>query len=249
MLPVDKTYKLINGLSPLSYTIPSRNTRNMPLLHFDEKNNVNRVLRYARNQKSPFEDEQDGNFILEPVVFEDGFLFVPRTNPVLQQFLHYHPWNGTVFAEVDKERDAQKEVENLDLEVDALIRAKALTMAEMETLARVIFGVDPDKMSSNELKRDIMLYSRRSPKDFLEAINDKTLTMQADVHKMFTAGLLSFRKNKSEVYFNLKNNKSKMINVPYGHDGYDATVRYFQSEEGIEKFNMLSKMLSDDSHE
>jgi hypothetical protein len=85
MLPVDKTYKLINGLSPLSYTIPSRNSRRTPLLWYDEKNNVSRALRYARNQKSPFEDEQDGNAILEPIVFEDGFLFAPKTNPALQQ--------------------------------------------------------------------------------------------------------------------------------------------------------------------
>jgi len=39
-----------------------------------KKENENRPLRYARNQKSPFEDEQDGNVILEPIVFEDGML-------------------------------------------------------------------------------------------------------------------------------------------------------------------------------
>ncbi|NCX26843.1 MAG: GNAT family N-acetyltransferase, partial [Burkholderiaceae bacterium] len=46
------------------------NTTARRLYHFDGK--TNRALRYARNQKSPFEDEQDGNFILEPIVFENG---------------------------------------------------------------------------------------------------------------------------------------------------------------------------------
>ena len=38
---------------------------------YDEDKNVNRVLRYAVNQKTPFEDEQDGNAItinLDPKV-------------------------------------------------------------------------------------------------------------------------------------------------------------------------------------
>jgi hypothetical protein len=88
-------------------------------MYFDEEQNVNRALRYARNQKSPFEDEQDGNAILEPIIFEDGFLHVPRTNPVLQEFLHYHPMNGLHFEEINNEKDAQEDVEVLNLEVDA----------------------------------------------------------------------------------------------------------------------------------
>ena len=96
--PVDKVYRLLNG-NPLSYTLASRNTQRFPLMWYDEKNNVNRPLRYASNQKSPFEDEQDGSAILEPIVFEDGLLRVPKNNPVLQEFLHYHPLNGIVFIE------------------------------------------------------------------------------------------------------------------------------------------------------
>ena len=113
----DKVYKLRNG-NPLSYTLASRNHPRFPLMWFDEKNNQNRALRYSINQKSPFEDEQDGNAIIEPIIFEDGFLRVPRTNPVLQQFLHYHPLNGNIFVEVDKEKDASVEVEDLNVEVD-----------------------------------------------------------------------------------------------------------------------------------
>ena len=45
-------------------------------------------------KRAPFEEEQDGNAIMEPIVFEDGFLNVDRTNQVLQQFLALHPGNG-----------------------------------------------------------------------------------------------------------------------------------------------------------
>ena len=120
---VDKIYKLKGEAAPLSYTLPSRNNKRYPLLWFDEEKNINKPLRYAINQKSPFEDEQDGNAIVEPIIFENGFLSVPKNNPVLQEFLHYHPLNGRTFVEVDHEKDAAKEVEKLATEVDALIEA------------------------------------------------------------------------------------------------------------------------------
>ena len=97
-ITVDKVYKLKKDRCPLSLTIPSRNTRRFPLLYFDGQ--YNKPLRYAINQKSPFEDEQDDNAIVEPIIFENGFLTVSKTNPVLQEFLHYHPQNGLVFEEV-----------------------------------------------------------------------------------------------------------------------------------------------------
>jgi hypothetical protein len=77
--------------------LASRNTKRFPLLWYDEESNQNRPLRYAINQKSPFEDEQDGNAIVEAIIFENGFLAVPKQNPALQKFLYYHPMNGLVF--------------------------------------------------------------------------------------------------------------------------------------------------------
>jgi hypothetical protein len=68
----DRTYRLLRGSVPLAFVLPSKHTRRSPLLYFDEEKNENRVLRYATNQRSPFEDEQDGNAILSPIIFEDG---------------------------------------------------------------------------------------------------------------------------------------------------------------------------------
>ena len=70
---VDKAYKLTRNAAPLPFMLPTRHNRRNPLLHFDEETRTNRPLRYARNQNSPFEDEQDGNAIVEPIIFEDGF--------------------------------------------------------------------------------------------------------------------------------------------------------------------------------
>lgn len=177
----NKVYKLTRQETPLSYMIPTRHTSNFPLLWFDEENNTNRTLRYARNQKSVFEDEQDGNIIVEPIIFEDGFLHVPKENPQLQQFLYYHPLNGKRFIEVNKEVDAQVEVERLTTEVDALIEARNLSLDQIESIGRVLFNKDTSKITTAELKRDILVYAKTDPSTFLEVINDPTLKLQASV--------------------------------------------------------------------
>lgn len=239
LVPADRIYKLKGDVAPLSYTLPSRNTRRYPLLWFDEQNNVNRPLRYAVNQKTAFEDEQDGNAIVEPVIFENGFLSVPKTNPVLQEFLYYHPLNGRTFVEVDHEKDAAKEVENLSAEVDALIQARQLSLEQLETVSRVLFGKDPSRFTTAELKRDVLVFAKKDPKGFLNVLEDPTLRLQANVHVFFENKLLTFRNGQKEVWFNTGSNKKKMVTVPYGQDPYFTVAEFLKSDEGIDALKML----------
>jgi hypothetical protein len=234
----DKVYKLKSG-TPLSYTLASRNHPRFPLLWFDEAKNVNRVLRYSVNQKSPFEDEQDGNAVLEPIIFEDGLLRVPKNNPVLQEFLYYHPLRNVVFQEVDKEKDAAEEMEYLNYEVDALMEARQLTIEQLETLTRVMFGKDPSTVSTAELKRDILVFAKLNPIEFLNFVNDPMLKFQDKVRQFFENKLLQFRNNDKEVWFNTPTNKKKMMSIAFGEDPYEAVSLYLKSDEGIEAMKML----------
>lgn len=242
-IPVDKVYKLKMG-NPLSYTLASRNHPRYPLMWYDEKNNVNRVLRYATNQKSPFEDEQDGTAMVEPIIFEDGFLRVPKNNPVLQQFLHYHPLNGVIFTEVDKEKEAAEEVADLNMEVEALVEARQLSIDQIETLTRVMFGKDPSTVSTAELRRDILVFAKTDPREFLNILNDPELKYQAKIRMFFENKLLILRNGDKEVWYNTPTNKKKMLSVPYGEDPYEMAGHFLQSDEGIDSLKMLEAVLS-----
>lgn len=235
----DKVYKLKNDAAPLSFTLPSRSTKRFQLLWFDEENNVNRPLRYAINQKSPFEDEQDGNAIVDQIVFEDGFLSVPKNNPVLQQFLYYHPLNGKSFVEVNHEKDAEQEVEWLSFEADALIKARELSLEEIEIMTRVLFNRDPSRYTTAELKRDILVYAKRDPRGFLNVLNDSSLQNKSQIRSFFEAKLLVFRNSNKEIWFNTPSNKKRMMTVPFGEDPYEAAAHFLQSDEGIESLKML----------
>tara|TARA_R100000742_G_C4271052_1_gene89878 strand:+ start:237 stop:995 length:759 start_codon:yes stop_codon:yes gene_type:complete len=242
----DKTYRLLNGRSPLSYMLSSRHSSRSPLLWFDEETGQNKALRYARNQRSPFEEEQDGNAVLEPIIFEDGMLIVNKQDQSLQKFLHYHPGNGSIFAEVNHQKDAARELEYVEKALDAQIMAKNLSLEKLLMVSRVLMGSRVDKMSTQELKRDILVYSKNEPQEFMSVLNDPMLDLQDMVYRFFEANLLTMRNSNKDVYYNLKKNKQKMLTVPYGQDSIYIVASYFQSDEGVEAFKMLKSLLNKD---
>jgi hypothetical protein len=180
---------------------------------------------------------------MEPIVFEDGFLTVDRTNQVLQHFLSLHPGNGMIYEQIDDAKDAAEELEIEELILDAQILARDLDIAMLETVGRVLLGGGADKLSTAELKRDILVFSRNYPEDFIDILNDPALQVADDVVKFFSANLLGLRNNGRDVYFNLAKNKSKMLTVPYGEDANDIVGSYLQTDEGVETYKLLKNML------
>tara|TARA_Y100000004_G_scaffold137653_1_gene155989 strand:+ start:86 stop:853 length:768 start_codon:yes stop_codon:yes gene_type:complete len=240
---VAKTYKLLRKVAPLSLMLSSHHNHRSPLLYFDEEKGINRPLRYARNQRSPFEDEQDGNAIMEPIIFEDGFLRVERSNQVLQEFLSLHPGNGQIFEEVNQARDAAQELEVEELILKAQLLARDMPLSKLEMVSRVLMGSHANTLSTAELKRDILVYSRTHPQEFIDIINDPSLQMYDDVVTIFDKNLLSKRNKGRDVYFNLANNKTKILTVPYGEDPIDIMASYFKTDDGIETYKLLKQML------
>jgi len=242
---VTKVYKLSGNKTPLCYMLSSRHSSRSPLLHFDEDKGVNRPMRYARNQKSPFEDEQDGNAILEPIVFEDGMLQVQRDNQVLQQFLHYHPGNGNIFEEVNKERDASQELVIAEEALEAQVTANELSKdtPKMIQVCRVLLGNVVDNMTIPEIKRDLLVYAKNNPDDFINTINDPMLELQDHVHSIFKAGFLMKKNNDKEIYYNLPNNKKRLLSVPFGEDPDWIVASFFQSDDGIDVYKILKNRL------
>tara|TARA_R100000655_G_scaffold107378_1_gene157766 strand:+ start:31 stop:867 length:837 start_codon:yes stop_codon:yes gene_type:complete len=242
-----KSYRLKNNRTPLAYMLSSHHSKRTNLLHFDEATGENRALRYARNQKSPFEDEQDGNVIMEPIIFEDGLLHVPKQNQVLQYFLSLHPGNGSIFEEIDQAKNAsdQLEVENIVLE--AQIVARDLSIEKLVTISRVLLGAEVDKLSTAELKRDILVFSRNNPVEFLDILDDPALQIQDDVVQFFQNGLLALKNRQRDVYFNLPTNKKKFLTVPFGEEAYDIVASYCQTDAGIETYKLLKRHLKGES--
>jgi hypothetical protein len=129
------------------------------------------------------------------------------------------------------------------VEADALVAARKMSVTEMEMIARVLLEIDPSKLSSAELKRDILILAKRYPSDFLEALEDPSLDLYGKVSLILDKGLLGMRNNGRDIHFNLKTNKKRMMTVPFGEDPKSAIAAYLQSDDGIEVLKMLDKQL------
>ena len=242
----DKVYVLKQDKTPVSFFIQSRSNKRRQLLHFDEEKGINRALRYSKNQKSIFEDEQDGTAILEPIVMEDGKITVAKNNPILQQFMDMHPDNiangGTLFYEFDPQKVAEDRVRTLNLEVDALIAARSLDLDKMKSIARVHLDSNVDKMTAAEIKHDILLFARNYPEDFLYAIEDPDIDVNDISSRAFDEGYVTFRAGK-DIHYNLKNNKKKILTVPFGERKEDVFMTWLKSDEGLEFYQYLEKQM------
>jgi len=237
---VDKIYKLTRDVAPLSYILPSSHSRRYPLMHFDNETGENRTLRYARNQKSPFEDEQDGNAILEPIIFEDGYLTVYKNNQVLQQFLHYHPGNGNTFKELDKAKEAQEDIDMVQKEIDALVAANDMSLERKIAVARVVFN-NVDKMSTAEIKRDILMFAKNEPAEFLEVINDPDLEVDSNIAEFISNNYLEL--TTKSVTLTTGKTKKKLLSLPFGEDPMYIISSWMKSDEGLPTYKMLLKKL------
>ena len=65
----DRIYYLKGNKTPLTMTIPSKHTRKHSLLYFDKESGVQKEIRYATNQDSPFVEEQKGEATLGHIMF------------------------------------------------------------------------------------------------------------------------------------------------------------------------------------
>ena len=133
-------------------------------------------------------------------------------------------------------------------ELDAQLAARDLAANDFNTLeavARILIGGRIEKMSSSEIKRDMMMYAKRYPQDFLEAVNDPSLKINNLAARAISDGYLALRNNGKDIYFNLKENKKKLLTVPFGDNATSVLASYLQSDAGLELYHFLEDKLSD----
>ena len=234
----DRTYVLKNGMSPLTYKI-----RSSGMLYFDEKEGVNKELRYAKNQKSVFVEEQDGLARLEHIVFIDGTLVVPRSLPTLQQLLSlYHPDRHTLWEELDYVQEAVDDIDQIELELEALKLVQELEIEHVEAILRTEIGSEVTKMSSKEIKRDCYLFAKNEPKLFIEIANDEDIKLRNLANRSVEAGIVKLTDDNT--IFKWASNSKKIMTVPFDEHPYAAFARFLKTDEEVDVMKAIEKKLS-----
>jgi hypothetical protein len=238
----DRRYYLLHGAEPLTYTLGSKNSRRHPLLWFDPSKSEQRELRYATNMNSPFVDEQKGEAILGHIIFEDGVLSVPREKQNLQKLLSlYHPRKGHTYDEWQPENIAVDELEDINLEIDAMLAAKEMEIDHAEAVLRVEIGSSVTGLSSKELKRDLMLMARKNPEAFLAIANDENVALRNLGIRASESGIIKLSQDQRT--FHWGSNDRKLMTVPFDENPYSALAAWFKTDEGVEVFQSINKKL------
>jgi hypothetical protein len=238
----DRTYILTGGKEPLTFTIPSKHTRRHPLLWYDVKKNEQRELRYATNMSSPFVDEQKGEVTLGHITFRDGTLNVPKENIALQKMLSlYHPMKELRYREFIPNQIAEDEVDAIEWEIEALNAARNMDIDMAEAIVRVEYGSKVNKMSSKELKRDLLLLAKQNPKLFLSLAADENVQLRNFAINAVEANIIRISPDNRSVHWT--SNDRKLINVPFEENPYSAIAAWFKTDEGIEVFKSIEKRL------
>ena len=234
----DRSYVLSGGMSPLTYKI-----RSVGMLWFDEDKKINRELRYAPNQKSLFVDEQDNRVQIEHVIFENGALYVPRTNVVLQQLLsNYHPEAGKVWEEIDELQEAVDDIDQIELELEALKLVQELEIEHLEAILRTELGSEVTTMSSKEIKRDCYLFAKNNPGLFTEIANDEDIKLRNLANRSVENGIVNLADDNTT--FKWAKTGKKILTVPFDEHPYTAFARFLKTDEGINVMKAIEKKLA-----
>ena len=233
----DRTYVLKNGLTPLSKSIKAAG-----IYYFDEELGYERELKYTSNQRTVFVEEMKGDQRLDHIIFRKGVLMVPKNKVTLQKLLSlYHPHREKMFYELKPEVNAANEIDYLELEVEALNSAMNLDIDMAEAVMRVEIGSKVSKMSSKELKRDLLLYAKRNPQLFLELVNDENVVLRNFGIKATEMGILKLSSDQRT--FTWGSNDRKLCTVPFDEHPYSALAAWFKTDEGMEIYANIEKRL------
>lgn len=242
-----RTYVLTRNERPISFILQSKSNRRKPLLYFDREKQINRELRYARNQRSPFVDEQDGQAILEHIVFEDGMLHVTSDNQVLQRFLELHPENGKAFVEKDPEKEATVKLEEFEREEMAIIQVKELNLQQSKTLLRIATREDVNKLTTAEIKHNVRVLARTQPHEVIRILSDPLLKVQDLVARAFEDKVLQQKGKNRDVYLNNKSQgrtvSNRLLSIPPGENHIFHMAKYLQSNEGLEVLKLINTLV------
>jgi len=234
----DRIYLLKGGKKPISRSIKSAG-----VYYFDEEKGYERELKYCQNQKTPFVDEMVGDQRLEHIIFRNGALHVPRNKQTLQKLLSlYHPQKEILFEEWKPEVEASDELEVLELQLEALNIAQTVDIDTAEAIMRVEVGSSVSKMSSKELKRDLLLFAKNNPVLFLELASDDNVQLRNYGIKAVEMGILKLSPDNRN--FLWASNDRKLMTVPFDEHPYTALAHWFKTDEGMEIYSNIEKRLN-----
>lgn len=236
----DRVYIVKNG-SPVNYMLRTQHSPRKPLQYNDGMRL--RALRYSQNHDTPFMDEQEGEVLLGRIRFRNGSLTVPKEDVNLQKFLSiYHPDNGTEYVELNLDKEAEDDLVFIEAEAEATQLALSMDINDLEAIARAVFRSNVNNMRSSEIKRDMVLFAKDRPQEFMRLANDENIKNRNIAIRAVEMGILHILADNQTVTWNDKD-KTKIMTARFGENVYSELAMFFKTDEGVEVLQGIANKL------
>ena len=111
-----------------------------------------------------------------------------------------------------------------------------------EAIMRVEKGSSVSRLSSKELKRDLLVFAKKNPKLFLELADDENVMLRNFGIRAVEAGIL--RLSSDQRNFLWGSNDRPIMTVPFDEHPYTALAHWFKTDEGMEIYANIEKRLN-----
>ena len=111
-----------------------------------------------------------------------------------------------------------------------------------EAILRVENGSKVSKMSSSELKRDLLVFARNNPALFLELASDDNVQLRNFGIKAAELGIIKLSSDQRNFLWG--SNNRVVMTVPFDEHPYTALAHWFKTDEGMEIYANIEKRLN-----
>ena len=208
---------------------------------YDEDKDTVRELRFCPNEPSVWRDEQSENATRQSVIFREGKLFVPKSQPNLRMFMEKHPFNtengGQIFRIVDKKRDAEKELQKEFLLTDAVAMVRDKDIQDLLPVA-MYFGVNINT-SVSDIRFNLLRIAKTKTQEFIESFDSPQVKTRSILQQASDYQIIKLNKDSVKWF----DTNQMIVSVPVGQDPLDVVTRFCLTEKGASVLSMLEDRL------
>ena len=122
-----------------------------------------------------------------------------------------------------------------------MIAARTMDIDTIEAIMRTEVGSKVTKMTSKELKRDILILAKERPSLVLSLMEDDNIHLRNIGIKAVEQNILKLSADQRTLSYT--SNGRKLMNIPFDEHPYSAIAAWFKTDEGMEILKTVEKQL------
>ena len=119
--------------------------------------------------------------------------------------------------------------------------ARQINIDQAEAILRVEMGSSVSKLSTKELKRDLLLFAKRNPALFINLTQDENVVLRNFAIVATEQNIISLSDDQRT--FKWASNGRKLMTVPFDENPYSAMAAWFKTDEGLDVYKSIDKKL------